>query len=79
MDKIVRLSRREGALLQAAAEKFVAECDGDVWKALKSMIVLNGELTEKFERHAATPPPPAPAPAKPARKPRPTVQQQFQF
>lgn len=49
MDRIVSLSRKEEAALQAIAERFVDEHDGDVMKALKAMILLNGELQQKLD------------------------------
>ncbi len=50
MDRIVRLDARQEAELQRVADKFVALHDGDVMKALKQMIVLNGELQERLEK-----------------------------
>jgi hypothetical protein len=49
MDRIVRLDARQEAELQRVADKFVAYHKGDVMKALKEMIVLNGELHERLE------------------------------
>lgn len=49
MDRIVRLDARQEAELQRVADKFVALHNGDVMKALKEMIVLNGELQERLE------------------------------
>ncbi|MBZ9942647.1 hypothetical protein LB533_16265 [Mesorhizobium sp. BR1-1-13] len=49
MDHIVRLDSRQEAALQVAAEKFVATHQGDVMKALKEMIVLNGHLQERLD------------------------------
>ncbi|TPJ72458.1 hypothetical protein [Mesorhizobium sp. B2-6-2] len=49
MDRIVRLDSRQEAVLQAVADKFVATHKGDVMKALKEMIVLNGHLQEKLD------------------------------
>jgi len=40
----------------AVADKFVAENDGDVMKALKSMIVLNGRMHERHETTRALQP-----------------------
>ncbi|MBZ9760987.1 hypothetical protein LB553_08865 [Mesorhizobium sp. CA8] len=54
MDHIVRLDGRQEAALQAIADKFVATHKGDVMKALKEMIVLNGHLQERLD--AATEP-----------------------
>ncbi|MFD9897349.1 hypothetical protein [Mesorhizobium sp. NPDC059025] len=50
MDRIVRLDARQEAELQRVAENFVAKCHGDVMKALKEMIVLNGEMQERLEK-----------------------------
>lgn len=49
MDRIVRLDARQEAQLQRIAEEFVAKHHGDVMKALKEMIVLNGEMQERLE------------------------------
>lgn len=49
MDRIVRLDARQEAELQRVADKFVALHSGDVMKALKEMIVLNGEMQERLE------------------------------
>lgn len=49
MDRVVRLDARQEAELQRVADKFVAYHKGDVMKALKEMIVLNGELQERLE------------------------------
>ncbi|WP_186307006.1 hypothetical protein [Mesorhizobium amorphae] len=51
MDRIVRLDARQEAELQRQANKFVAIHNGDVMKALKEMIVLNGELLERLEKN----------------------------
>lgn len=50
MDRIVRLDARQEAELQRVADNFVAYHKGDVMKALKEMIVLNGELQERLEK-----------------------------
>lgn len=50
MDRIVRLDSRQEAELQRVADKFVALHNGDVMKALKEMIVLNGEMQERLEK-----------------------------
>lgn len=50
MDRIVRLDARQEAELQRVAENFVAYHGGDVMKALKEMIVLNGEMQERLEK-----------------------------
>lgn len=49
MDQIVRLDARQEAALQAIAEKFVNLHKGDVMKALKEQIVLNGQLQQKLQ------------------------------
>ncbi|RWN48982.1 MAG: hypothetical protein EOS03_00530 [Mesorhizobium sp.] len=49
MDRIVTLNSRQEAALQAHAEDFVAVHKGDVMKALKEMIVLNGHLPERLD------------------------------
>lgn len=49
MDRIVTLNSRQEAALQAHAEDFVAVHKGDVMKALKEMIVLNGHLQERLD------------------------------
>lgn len=49
MDRIVRLDSRQEAELQRVADKFVALHGGDVMKALKEMIVLNGEMQERLD------------------------------
>lgn len=49
MDRIVRLDARQEAELQRVAEEFVAKHHGDIMKALKEMIVLNGEMQERLE------------------------------
>ncbi|WP_292109336.1 hypothetical protein [Mesorhizobium sp.] len=54
MDHIVRLDSRQEAALQAIADKFVATHQGDVMKALKEMIVLNGHLQEKLDAAAGS-------------------------
>lgn len=50
MDRIVRLNARQEAELQRIADNFIAYHGGDVMKALKEMIVLNGELKERLEK-----------------------------
>ncbi|TIN95691.1 MAG: hypothetical protein E5Y06_10570 [Mesorhizobium sp.] len=61
MDHIVTLDPRQEAALQAAADAFVRRHNGDVMKALKEMMVLNGHLQDsvdamsgelKYPRHA---------------------------
>lgn len=49
MDHIVRLDSRQETALQAAADSFVALHNGDVMKALKEMMVLNGHLHQKLD------------------------------
>lgn len=49
MDHIVTLDSRQEAALQAVADKFVAAHRGNVMKALKEMIVLNGRLQEQLD------------------------------
>ena len=49
MDRIVTLNSRQEAVLQAHAEDFIAVHKGDVMKALKEMIVLNGHLQERLD------------------------------
>lgn len=49
MDHIVTLDSRQEAALQEAADKFIALHEGDVVKALKEMIVLNGHLQERLD------------------------------
>ncbi|PBB83317.1 hypothetical protein [Mesorhizobium sp. WSM3876] len=49
MDHIVRLDSRQEAALQAVADKFIATHKGDVMRALKEMIVLNGHLQERLD------------------------------
>ena len=49
MDRIVTLNSRQEAALQAHAEDFIAVHKGDVMKALKEMIVLNGYLQERLD------------------------------
>ncbi|MCF6127326.1 MULTISPECIES: hypothetical protein [Mesorhizobium] len=49
MDHIVTLDSRQEAALQAVADKFVAVHRGDVMKALKEMMVLNGRLQDQLD------------------------------
>jgi len=49
MDRILTLNSRQEAALQAHAEDFIAVHKGDVMKALKEMIVLNGHLQERLD------------------------------
>ena len=49
MDRIVTLNSRQEAAIQAHAEDFIAVHKGDVMKALKEMIVLNGHLQERLD------------------------------
>ncbi|MFB9983868.1 hypothetical protein ACFSQQ_04550 [Mesorhizobium kowhaii] len=53
MDRIVTLNSRQEAALQAHAEDFIAVHKGDVMKALKEMIVLNGHLQERLDALSA--------------------------
>lgn len=52
MDRIVRLNARQEAELQRVADDFVALHHGDVMKALKEMIVLNGEMQQRLNLNA---------------------------
>jgi len=54
MDRIVTLNSRQEAALQAHAEDFIAVHKGDVMKALKEMIVLNGHLQERLDALTTT-------------------------
>ena len=54
MDRIVTLNSRQEAALQAHAEDFIAVHNGDVMKALKEMIVLNGHLQERLDALTTT-------------------------
>ena len=49
MDQIVTLDSRQEAALQAVADTFIALHKGDAAKALKEMIVLNGDLQERLD------------------------------
>ncbi|RWE65522.1 hypothetical protein [Mesorhizobium sp.] len=49
MDHIVTLDSRQEAALQAIADRFIALHKGDVVKALKEMIVLNGHLQVRLD------------------------------
>ncbi|TGQ64103.1 hypothetical protein EN829_020885 [Mesorhizobium sp. M00.F.Ca.ET.186.01.1.1] len=49
MAHCVTLDSRQEAALQAVADGFIAQHKGDVVKALKEMIVLNGHLQEKLD------------------------------
>ncbi|MBZ9871599.1 hypothetical protein LB542_12120 [Mesorhizobium sp. BR1-1-9] len=53
MDQIVTLDSRQEAALQAVANKFVSVRKGDVMKALKEMIVLNGRLQDQLDARSA--------------------------
>ncbi|MDF3153246.1 hypothetical protein P3C58_14815 [Mesorhizobium sp. XAP10] len=53
MAHIVTLDSRQEAALQAVADKFVAVHKGDVMKALKEMIVLNGRLQDQLDARSA--------------------------
>lgn len=54
MNQIVRLDRRQEAVLQATADKFIALHKGDAVKALKEMIVLNGHLQRRLDALSGT-------------------------
>lgn len=49
VDQIVMLDSRKEAALQATADEFVAFQKGDVMKAFKGMIVLNGHLRVRID------------------------------
>jgi hypothetical protein len=53
MAHIVTLDSRQEAALQSVADKFVAVHKGDVMKALKEMIVLNGRLQDQLDERSA--------------------------
>ncbi|TIM65671.1 MAG: hypothetical protein E5Y60_21005 [Mesorhizobium sp.] len=53
MEHIVTLDSRQVAALQGVADKFVAVHTGDVMKALKEMIVLNGHLQDQLDARSA--------------------------
>lgn len=53
MDRIVTLDSRQEAAPQATANRFVAVHKGDLMKALKGMIVLNGHLQERLDAPSA--------------------------
>ncbi|WP_419695467.1 hypothetical protein ACN2CC_02420 [Mesorhizobium muleiense] len=53
MDRILTLDSRQEAAPQATADRFVSVYKGDVMKALKEMIVLNGRLQEQLDAHSA--------------------------
>ncbi|ARP66538.1 hypothetical protein A9K65_026715 [Mesorhizobium sp. WSM1497] len=53
MAHIVTLYSRQEAALQAVADRFVAVHKGDVMKALKEMIVLNGRLQDQLDARSA--------------------------
>ncbi|RUV55850.1 hypothetical protein EOA88_35600 [Mesorhizobium sp. M5C.F.Ca.IN.020.14.1.1] len=50
MDRIVRLNSREEAVLDDAADRFIAKHKGDVRKALKAMMVTNADLNDQLDR-----------------------------
>lgn len=54
MDQILRLDARQEAALQAIADKFVKLHKGDVMKALKEQIVLNGQLQQQLQARGGT-------------------------
>ncbi|CDX60010.1 conserved hypothetical protein [Mesorhizobium plurifarium] len=49
MDHIITLDSRQEAALQKVADNFVALHSGDTMKALKEMIVLNGQLQDELD------------------------------
>lgn len=53
MDRIVTLDSRQEAALQAIADKFIAQHEGDPVKSLKGMIVLNGYLQDRLDTLSA--------------------------
>ncbi|TPM98454.1 hypothetical protein FJ966_10275 [Mesorhizobium sp. B2-1-5] len=53
MDCVVSLDSRQEAALQATVDRFVAVHKGDVMKALKEMIVLNGYLQDRLDARSA--------------------------
>lgn len=55
MDHIITLDSRQEAALKAVADKFVALHKGDTMKALKEMIVLNGQLQDQLDALKARP------------------------
>lgn len=73
MDRIMRLSRREEDALQAAADRFIDQHDGDAVKALKTMMLLNRELQKRLDALQS------PAPAQSTPQHRPAQQRQFTF
>ena len=50
MNQIVRLHSQQEAMLDNAADRFIAHHNGDVRKALKEMMVLNAHLNDQLER-----------------------------
>ena len=50
MDQIVRLNGQQEAALDDAADRFIALHHGNVRKALKEMMVLNGHLSDQLEQ-----------------------------
>lgn len=54
MAHIVTLDSRQEAVLQAIADKFIAQHKGDPVKALKEMIVLNGHLQDRLDALSAS-------------------------
>ena len=75
MDQIVRLNGQQEALLDDAADRFIALHHGNVRKALKEMMVLNGHLNDQLEQMAKARPG-----AAPKRAPNPQrIQRQFSF
>ncbi|WP_181181344.1 hypothetical protein [Mesorhizobium sp. B1-1-5] len=54
-DRVITLDSRQEAALQAVADKFVVLHKGDMMKALKEMIVLNGRLQDQLDALKASP------------------------
>lgn len=50
MDQIVRFNGREEAILDDAADRFIARHKGDVRRALKAMMVTNADLNDQLDR-----------------------------
>ncbi|GLS28464.1 hypothetical protein SAMN04488498_1011 [Mesorhizobium albiziae] len=52
MDQIVRLNSQQEAILDDAADRFIALYDGNVRRALKEVIVLNAHLSDQLDQMA---------------------------
>ncbi|GLS33491.1 hypothetical protein SAMN04488498_12569 [Mesorhizobium albiziae] len=75
MDQIVRLNSQQEAILDDAADRFIALYHGNIRKALKEVIVLNAHLNDQLDQMAATRPGPIPK-----RAPNPDqIQRRFWF